>query len=251
MKYFLEKQFLLKMTGLLIPIVIWGVLSLAVNNPIFLPHISDVVEAFKDLVSKGFFLDVLTSLVRVLVGLMIAAIIALPTGIALGINKNIRSMGANTLSFIRYIPPSAFIPLLILWMGIGESQKIFFIFLAIAPYISLLVMDAVLRIPQEYRDHAKVHGATSWQTIQTIVLPAIMPEFLSIVRAMYGAAWTFIILAEIVGATKGIGHVMVQAQRFLQTDTIFVGILVTGLIGITSDSLLAALGKKLFKWRHI
>jgi len=251
MQNLLRKQTLLKVIGLLAPLMVWGVLSLIVDNSIFLPKISEVVGSFVGLMSEGFLIDVFASVLRVFVGLVIAATIALPMGIALGVSKHFRSLGANTLSFIRYIPPSAFIPLLILWMGIGEFQKVFFIFLAVAPYIALLIMDAVLRIPKEYIEHAKVHDATSWQNIKTVILPAILPEFLSILRAMYGAAWTFIILAEIVGATKGIGHVMVQAQRFLQTDTIFVGILVTGFIGITSDALLAALGRKLFKWRHI
>lgn len=245
---FFKKNIFLKTLGLLIPIMIWGVFSYFVDNPIFLPKILDVSAAFISLIEKGFLVDILISVMRVIAGLALAASIGFPLGIILGIHKRLRSLGANTLSFIRYIPPSAFIPLMILWMGIGEFQKAVFIFLAIAPYISLLVMDAVLRIPEKYNEHAFVHEATFWQKIRTITIPAILPEFLSIIRAMYGAAWTFIILAEIVGATRGIGHVMVQAQRFLQTDTIFVGILVTGAIGVVSDAGLAVLGKKLFKW---
>jgi NitT/TauT family transport system permease protein len=202
-------------------------------------------------VEKGFFVDIGVSLLRVIVGLAVAGIVAFPVGILLGVNKNIRSLGMNSLSFIRYIPPSAFIPLLILWMGIGELQKIALIFLAIAPYISVLLADAVLRIPERYIEHAQIHGANFWQKLRTVIVPAILPEFLSIIRAMYGAAWTFIILAEIIGATRGIGHVMVQAQRFLQTDTIFVGIIVTGIIGILSDFLLGRLEKHLFKWKHL
>jgi NitT/TauT family transport system permease protein len=240
-----------KILGLLVPIAVWGVLSIAVDNPVFLPSIGNVVETLIKLFAGGFLLDVLVSVARVFAGLVAASLIAFPLGVALGVNEKIRQFGSNTLSFVRYIPPSAFIPLLILWMGIGEFQKIFFIFIAIAPYIALLVADAVLRIPKHYSEHAQIHEATFWQKIWTITIPAVMPEFLSIIRAMYGAAWTFIILAEIVGATNGIGHVMVQAQRFLQTDVIFVGIIVTGIIGITSDVLLVSLGKKIFKWRHL
>lgn len=248
MNRFFRKTTFLKITGLLIPVVLWGVLSLFVNNSVFLPKIPDVVSAFWSLLQNGFLADVLISVARVIGGLTLAGAVGFPLGIALGVHKNIRDLGTNTLSFIRYIPPSAFIPLMILWMGIGEFQKAIFIFLAISPYISLLVMDAVLRIPEKYNEHAFVHEATFWQKIRTITIPAILPEFLSIIRAMYGAAWTFIILAEIVGATHGIGHVMVHAQRFLQTDTIFVGILITGIIGIISDAGFVALGKKLFKW---
>jgi NitT/TauT family transport system permease protein len=240
----------LQIIGLLTPLVLWGVLSYVVDNSVFLPKIQEVVLAFIELMQNGFLVDIGASILRVITGLVVAAVVAFPLGILLGTKAHARDLGMKSLSFIRYIPPSAFIPLLILWTGIGEFQKILFIFLAVAPYITLLVVDAVLRVPKQYIEHAKIHGANSWQVTKTVIIPSILPDFIDILRAMHGAAWTFIILAEIIGASKGIGHVMVQAQRFLQTDTIFVAIIVTGVMGVIADKGFVLFKNRVIRWRH-
>lgn len=152
------------------------------------------------------------------------------------------------VAFVRYVPPSAFIPLIIVWFGVGEMGKVFLIFLGVAPYLTLLIADTVHAIRKELVEAALTLGATKTDLIFKVILPYSMPKIWYSFRIMFGAAWTFVIIAEIVGSSSGLGHLIIESQRFLRTDNIFAGIIVIGFLGILTDYFFKVTSKMLFPW---
>ena len=218
-------------------------------RPFFLPSPSDTLSSLIRLVQNGSLLrDLATSLGRVAGGFLISLIIALPAGLAIGLSKRADALIEPTLNAVRYVPPSAFIPLAILWLGIGEAEKLFIIVIGIAPYLVLLITDAVMAVRREFIESAVTLGADNVQLITRVILPSALPAIWDASRVMMGAAWTFLIIAEIVGASSGLGHMMVEAQRFLKTSTIFAGIITVGAIGLVTDALFKLGYRALFPW---
>ncbi|MBT4277668.1 ABC transporter permease [Candidatus Falkowbacteria bacterium] len=246
-----KKSYILKsFLGLFSVFIIWSFLSYAeIIKPFFLPSPTEVIGATIQLfVEFGFLSDILISIYRIAVGFLLAIIIAVPLGILVGTIKSIEAFFEPIVAFIRYIPPSAFVPLSILWFGIGDLEKFFIIFIGVMPYMLILTADVVGNIKNEYIEVGRTFGATTVQIYTKIIIPSSLPGIWDAMRLMLGAAWTFIVLVEIIAATSGLGHVIVQSQRFLQTANVIAVIIIIGFLGLITDYLFKIGHKKFFPW---
>ncbi len=244
-----RKELALSSSSFLLLGLAWFAVSQAgLVAPFFLPSLLSIGQAAAALLKSSLLADVWASSYRIALGFGLAAAIAVPTGLLVAINRNARAFLLPLAGFIRYIPPSALVPLAILWLGIGEVEKVAVIFASIAPYLLLLAADVAGGIRQEYFEAAQVMGMGRSRLFVKILLPAALPGIWEAMRIMVGAAWSYIVFAEMVAAENGIGHLIMQSQRYLQTPKVMVGILVVGLLGIGTDCLFRIGYRKLFPW---
>jgi NitT/TauT family transport system permease protein len=203
------------------------------------------------LTQMGFAKDIGMTVWRVLGGFVIATAIALPLGVLMGAYKPIEAFFEPFVSFARYLPASAFIPLLILWAGIGESQKLAVIF--IGSFFQLVLMIAVTlgNTRRDLVEAAYTLGVSDRSLIRRVLIPGAAPEIAETLRMVLGWAWTYVIVAELIGASSGIGHMITDSQALLATDQIIFGIIVIGLIGLASDFAFKALNRRLFPWAQL
>lgn len=246
------KYLFLSFIGGIIFLVFWQIIySLNLVQSFFLPSPKTVLEAIITLFLQGSLLgDIGSSLFRIVAGFIFSIIVALPLGIIFGTSKKSEAVAEPLVAFIRYVPPSAFIPLIIVWFGVGEMGKVFLIFLGVAPYLTLLIADTVHAVRKELIEAAMTLGATKNDIVFKVILPYSMPAIWNSFRIMFGAAWTFVIIAEIVGSSSGLGHLMIESQRFLRTDNIFAGIVVIGFLGVLTDYFFKVSSKILFPWNE-
>ncbi len=200
---------------------------------------------------QGFIGDIGMTVWRVVGGFLIAAAIALPLGVAMGAYKPIEAFFEPFVSFARYLPASAFIPLLILWAGIGEAQKLSVIF--IGSFFNLVLMIAVIvgNTRRDLVEAAYTLGVGDRSLIRRVLMPGAAPEIAETLRMVLGWAWTYVIVAELIGASSGIGHMITDSQALLATDQIIFGIIVIGLIGLASDLLFKAVNRRLYPWAQL
>jgi NitT/TauT family transport system permease protein len=203
------------------------------------------------LAEHGFASDIGVTVWRVVGGFLIAAAIALPLGVAMGAYKPIEAFFEPFVSFARYLPASAFIPLLILWAGIGEAQKLAVIF--IGSFFQLVLMIAVIvgNTRRDLVEAAYTLGVSDRSLIRRVLVPAAAPEIAETLRMVLGWAWTYVIVAELIGASSGIGHMITDSQALLATDQIIFGIIVIGLIGLVSDFAFKWANRRLFPWAQL
>lgn len=185
---------------------------------------------------------------RVVGGFVIAAAIALPLGVAMGAYKPVEAFFEPFVSFARYLPASAFIPLLILWAGIGEAQKLAVIFIGSFFQLVLMIAVTVGNTRRDLVEAAYTLGAGDRSLVWRVMIPGAAPEIAETLRMVLGWAWTYVIVAELIGASSGIGHMITDSQALLATDQIIFGIIVIGLIGLLSDLLFKAVNRRLFPW---
>ena len=207
-----------------------------------------VGEGWSLMVRYGFGFDIMMTIWRVLGGFVLAVIVALPIGILMGAYKPIEAFLEPFVSFARYLPASAFIPLLILWAGIGETQKLLVIFIGSVFQLILMIAVSVGSIRRDLVDAAYTLGATDRSVVRRVMLPNAAPEIAEIFRLVLGWAWTYVIVAELIGSSSGIGHMITDSQALLNTGQIIFGIIVIGLIGLVSDFLFKAVNQRLFPW---
>jgi NitT/TauT family transport system permease protein len=218
-------------------------------SPTFLANpLTMVDEGWQLLVKHGFLYDIGMTIWRVVGGFVLAAIVAIPLGIAMGTYKPVEAFFEPFVSFARYLPASAFIPLLILWAGIGETQKLLVIFIGSVFQLVLMVAVAVGNTRRDLVEAAYTLGAQDWGIIRRVLLPSSAPEIAEILRLVLGWAWTYVIVAELIGSSSGIGHMITDSQALLNTGQIIFGIIVIGLIGLISDFLFKAANRWLFPW---
>lgn len=197
---------------------------------------------------QGFLHDVGMTVWRVVGGFLIAAVIAVPLGIAMGAYKPIESFFEPFVSFARYLPASAFIPLLILWVGIGEAQKLSVIFLGCFFQLTLMIAMIVAGTRRDLVEAAYTLGAKDIGVVRRVLLPGAAPEIAEALRQVLGLGWTYVIVAELIGASSGIGHMITDSQALMATDNIIAGIVVIGLVGLASDLAFKKLNQRLFPW---
>jgi NitT/TauT family transport system permease protein len=213
------------------------------HNPFFLPSPGNVAKTLYDMFAhEGFAHDVWASTRRIGLGFLISSAIGIPLGIAIGSFRVVQAFFEPIIAAVRYMPASAFIPLLIIWFGIYEKEKIAVIFIGVFFPLTLLVADVSANIPKELLNIAYTLGASRWQVFWRVLLPASWPGVLDNMRIGIGWAWTYLIVAELVAASTGIGHVILSASRFLQTDKIIAGIITIGILGLLTDGL--------FRWAY-
>ncbi|XEQ94904.1 Putative aliphatic sulfonates transport permease protein SsuC [Sporomusa carbonis] len=230
--------------------VVWSALTYSdLIPPMFLPPPDKVVKDGVLLFSHFNLVDdIVASVIRVTIGFLLAAVIAVPLGIMMGSLKVCEALVEPLLSFIRYMPASAFIPLFILWLGIGESEKIAVIFFGTFFPLALMIMDVTKNVPHDLIDTAYTLGVSRAGVFRRIILPASMPGIVDTLRIAFGWAWTYLVVAEIVAAGSGLGYMIMQSQRFLKTGNIIVGIIVIGVIGIIIDVVFKWLYARMFPW---
>ncbi len=228
----------------------WSVLSWSgLVDPIFLPSPVMVIRDFFSSISQNVLLaDMSISIYRITMGFVLAAVLGIPLGILAGTFKFAESIIQPLSEFIRYMPVPAFIPLIMVWTGIGEEAKIMVVFLGTFFQLILMVADNTRSVAGDLLNSAYTLGAGRWQVIRKVLVPAMMPKILDTLRLMFGWAWTYLVVAELVAANSGLGYSILKAQRFLKTDAIFTGILVIGVLGLLTDRLFAFANKRLFSW---
>jgi NitT/TauT family transport system permease protein len=203
------------------------------------------------LTEMGFLGDIGMTVWRVVGGFVIAALLALPLGVLMGAYKPIEAFFEPFISFARYLPASAFIPLLILWAGIGEAQKLAVIFIGSFFNLVLMIAVAVGNTRRDLVEAAYTLGVRDRGLIRRVLIPGAAPEIAEILRMVLGWAWTYVIVAELIGASSGIGHMITDSQALLATDQIIFGIIVIGLIGLLSDLLFKAANRTMFPWAQL
>ncbi|GAB4242387.1 MAG: ABC transporter permease [Stanieria sp.] len=236
--------------SILAPLLIWWLITAFGNiDPKFLPSPERVLEAFARLWSTGELLkDTVASLWRVVVGFCLASLIAIPTGILMGSFASIRALLEPLFGLMRYMPAPAFIPLLILYLGIGEEPKITLIFIGVFFFNSLMVMDTVKFVPKDLIESTYMLGGSRWQTLTQVIFPHVIPGIIDACRINLAAAWQLVIVSELIASTEGLGRRISVAGRFLRTDEIFVGLIVIGIIGLSFDLFFQYLLRVSCKW---
>lgn len=221
----------------------------------FVPKIflADPLTMLRDgwtlLTKHGFAYDIGVTIWRVVGGFILAAIVAVPLGILMGAYKPVEAFFEPFVSFARYLPASAFIPLLILWAGIGEKQKLLVIFIGSVFQIILMVAVAVGNTRRDLVEAAYTLGSGDAGVVRRVLIPANAPEVAEILRLVLGWAWTYVIVAELIGSSAGIGHMIIDSQALLATGQIIFGIIIIGVIGLVSDFLFKFANARLFPWR--
>jgi NitT/TauT family transport system permease protein len=242
--------FILALSSFAFFLILWSILTYGrFVDPLFLPSPGRVFQAGVDLFSElGFTTDILNSVYRVMMGFILAAIIGVPIGLIMGTFKVAEAFTEPVVGFVRYMPASAFIPLFILWLGIGDVEKIAIIF--VGSFFQLVLMVAVVakNVHKDMLETAYTLGAKRFQVIRKVLLPASLPGIVDTLRIIVGWAWTYIIVAELVASASGIGYMIISSQRMLRTGNIIFGILTIGMLGLLTDFFSKWLYNKLFPW---
>lgn len=227
----------------------WFVTSFGLIADFFLPSPLAVFEATIRLFSQGNFIrDISISLFRIFIGFGVAVVISVPLGILIGLNRRVEALVEPIVDFIRYTPIPAFIPLFILWFGIGELEKIVVIGVSVFFQLVLMVSNSVSFTPKDIIDSARTLGANHWHILTKVVYPYSKPRIFDDLRVSMGWAWAGLLIAEIVGSTSGIGFVIIQSQRLLQTGNVVGAIIIVGILGLTIDLIFKWLYKIFFPW---
>jgi NitT/TauT family transport system permease protein len=233
-----------------LPVLLWSIATMVFKvDAKFLPSPGQVWEAGQRLWSSGeLWKDTTASLYRVLVGFLLAIVISVPLGTLMGSFASLRALFEPMIGLLRYMPAPAFIPLLILYLGIDEQPKIVLIFIGTLFFNTLMVMDAVKFVPKELIETSYTLGGNRLQVLLRVIFPYIMPSVIDASRVNIAAAWQLVIVSELIAATEGLGRRISVAGRFLRTDEIFVGLLVIGLIGLAIDLLFRLLLRFSCRW---
>ncbi len=243
-------SFLLVASALIVPLLVWIVItSLQLVPPIFLPSPSAVLGAGYTMFTKdNLIVDVLVSSARVLAGFVLAGIIGVPMGLAMGTFYSMDSLFAPIVGTVRYMPVTAFVPLIVIWLGLGEPSKVLIVMLGVVLYNAIMVADAVKFIPNEMINVAYTMGATRRDVAFKVIIPAAFPSVLDTLRVNISGAWNFLVIAELVASQNGLGFKIIQAQRFLQTDKVLFCIALIGVIGLVIDYGLKWISQRLTPW---
>jgi NitT/TauT family transport system permease protein len=234
-------------------VAVWAIATLGgfVSKTFLADPLTMLTSGYTLLTEQGFAKDIGMTVWRVLGGFVLAALLALPLGVLMGAYKPIEAFFEPFVSFARYLPASAFIPLLILWVGIGEAQKLSVIF--IGSFFQLVLMFAVTvgNTRRDLVEAAYTLGSSDASLVKRVLIPGAAPEIAETLRMVLGWAWTYVIVAELIGASSGIGHMITDSQALLATDQIIFGIIVIGLIGLASDLLFKLVNRWLFPWAQL
>jgi len=242
----------LVLAGLLLPVLGWWLASaLGMADAVFLPGPPQVLRRLLEWYREDNLLDdVAISVMRVMSGWLLSALLALPLGLYIGTYSRVQSLLEPLTDLIRYMPAVAFVPLVMLWIGIDESAKVAVIFIGTFFQMVLMAAEDVRRVPLAQIEAGQTMGATRQELIEKVILPSAKPALLDTLRVTMGWAWTYLVVAELVAANSGLGYAIIKAQRFLQTDKIFAGILLIGLLGLAMDQGFRLIHRLAFPWMY-
>lgn len=241
--------------GLVAPTLVlgaWCVLTYGnLVQPDFLPKPTEVIRGTLQLfIQYDLATAIIVSTRRIAIAFLLASVIALPLGVLMGAFDPINRFFEPIMAPLRYMPISAFIPLLILWFGIYEKQKIAFLFLGVFVYLLPVVVSSIRLVPEELVQTALTLGASKFQVVRTVLVPAALPEIFDSFRVMNAIAWTYVILAEAVNPEHGLGYMVELARTHQKASWSFAGLLVIGGIGLLTDFIIRLISGMLFSWRE-
>lgn len=218
----------------------------------FLPAPHRVALAAAKLINNGALVEhTLASVTVIITGFILSSIVAVPIGIISGSFKVVEAFVEPIVNFSRYLPVSALIPLLILWVGIGMEEKVAVIIIGTFFQQILMVADVSAQVPKDLLDASYTLGATRRQVVTRVLLPAVLPGVIDTLRVTMGLAWTYLVVAELVGAFQGLGYLIMSSMRGLATDIIFVAILTIGLLGLIFDQLFKIVRRLVVPWASV
>lgn len=249
----LSTRWISLLTLVALVVIWWAVTATGLIEPLFLPPPSAVLQKGWLLVTTGYMDSTLwqhlgASLSRIGLGLGFAVLTAVPVGIAIGANRIARGVLDPLIEFYRPIPPLAYLPLIVIWCGIGELSKVLLIYLAIFAPIAIATATGVRTVDPAKLRAAQSLGATRAQLIRHVIVPSALPDILTGVRIGLGVGWSTLVAAELIAATSGLGFMVQSAAQFLVTDVVVLGILVIALIAFAMEMGLRALQRKLVPW---
>ena len=240
--------------SLLVIVLLWVTLTASgAVSDLFLPGPELLWSAFVDLLQDGYkgrelWEHVGDSLIRVLSGFGLGVVAGTILGLAMGYVPVLDALCAPFIEFLRPLPQLAYLVLLIVWLGIGETSKITLLFLAALPVAAVAARSGVLNVSVERVSVARTLGASRWQVFRYVVFPSAMAEIFTGARLAIGIVYGTLIAAEIIAGSSGIGWMILDAGRFLRSDYVFVGILIIGVMGIVLDRLLVAVEHRVVHW---
>lgn len=248
-----NQYWLLALIGFVLPVAGWWLLSISgLVEKVFMPSPLDVLNrSFVWFTNESLMNDIWISTYRVFVGFLLSAVLAIPLGVLIGTYQPMKAMFEPLMDFIRYMPAVAFIPLVMLWVGIEESSKIAIIFIGTFFQMVLMVAEDIRRVPINQIEAAQTMGANRGEIVSMVIFQSAKPALLDTLRVTMGWAWTYLVVAELVAANSGLGYSILRAQRFMQTDKIFAGIILIGLIGLAIDQLFRLIHRKSFPWLYL
>ncbi|MBM7062913.1 taurine ABC transporter permease TauC [Pseudomonas sp. UL073] len=231
----------------------WAVTSAGLIEPLFLPSPQAVLGRAWRLLGEGYMDASLAqhlgaSLGRIGLALLAAVFTAIPLGIAIGRNRVVRGIFDPLIEFYRPIPPLAYLPLIVIWCGIGELSKVLLIYLAIFAPLAIATATGVRSVDPTKLRAAQSLGATPAQLVRHVILPSALPEILTGLRIGLGVGWSTLVAAELIAAQRGLGFMVQSAAQFLVTDVVIAGILIIALIAFALELGLRALQRKLVPW---
>ncbi|WP_431256360.1 ABC transporter permease subunit [Roseateles chitinivorans] len=241
-------------TGAAILLAWYGVTRAGWVEPLFLPPPGEVLEAARSIVAEGYanaslWAHVGASLGRILAAAILAIALGIPAGLAMGMNRWAKGILDAPIEFYWPLPPLAYLPLMIIWLGIGETSKIALLTLAMFAPVVMSAQAGVRSLSQERVNAALSLGATRWQLFKDIVLPSALPEILTGIRIALGVGWGTLMAAELIAATRGIGFMVMSASHFLSTDAVFFGIGVIAACAFAFSAAMRAVERRLVPWK--
>lgn len=242
----------LSVISFLVILAVWCIITYGgLVKELFVPSPTavwrQIVKGFQD---GSLWANCWASTRRVMVGWFFSALVALPVGMIMARSLKFTAIIQPIIEFVRYLPVVALVPLTILYLGIGETQKYTIIWLGTFFQLVLMVCDTVSSVDRNQINAARTLGANRWQVYKEVIFPASLPGLLDDFRLTIGWAWTYLVVAEMVAASDGLGYIILKSQRFLATDVIFMGLLLIGLIGLVTDWLLKLITKLLVPWHR-
>jgi ABC-type nitrate/sulfonate/bicarbonate transport system permease component len=221
-------------------------------SPVILPSPAEVIRSFPSLLNdRGLVQSIAATLRRVLIGFGLAALVGVPLGIVAGSWRAVEAAGAPLALFGRNLPVAALIPLTILWFGIDETQKVMFIFIATIPFVYSDAVSAIAGVPDRYVETAQTLGASSFQIVRKVLVALALPDIYDSLRHLFGLAFGYIMLAELINAQHGLGYLLMTSQRRGLSEHIILILLIIGLLAYGIDRLLFWIQRGLFPYRTV
>ena len=246
-----RQSFVLGLTGLVALFAVWQIghwVTPELQRK-FLPGVDEVVGKIGFLLAnKDFISDIGVSLYRIYLSFFVACLVSVPLGLFMGCFVKVRALLNPTLGGLRYLPAASFVPLLLVYLGPTDTAKMALLFLGCVFFLIALILDNVLSVPKEFIESAQTMGASRKHIVLRVALPAAAPQILDSMRNMIAVSWTYLVIAEIVAATDGIGAVMMRGAKFLHIDVIMAGILTIGVLGVLTDILFRYASRFLFPY---
>ncbi|MEQ9403575.1 MAG: ABC transporter permease [Cyclobacteriaceae bacterium] len=243
-------SFLRKLIVPILIVVVWSLFTSGGNAPVYLPSLLSISEELASLIVTDTFIDhIAITLYRCFVGFLIAALIAVPVGMSLGFYKKVMNLFQFVIEFLRPLPSAAVIPIAILFLGIGDSMKIFVIVFGSTWPILINTLDGVLGIEKQYLKTAKVFNVSSRKTLLKVVFPSILPQIFSGFKVSIAISLILAITVEMIVGGNGLGFFILDAERSFQFTQMYAGVFTIGILGYLINIVFIKLEKWIIFWK--